>query len=301
MSMNYISYFSSALPGHLGGFVMAVKLNVADLEFILRQVKISEAHAGGTPLTEIYVDAAGNVVPQGTVGSVLAISSPLVPNGLRTVDGTYNNLVPGQETWGASDTPMPRLLNPNFINDADGDVMPLGPPGGPLVTNTNYGVIGVPSGSNGGHTGNVADADPRIISNLVVDQSVSNPAAVAAWFANDAALAAFHARHGEDAIPVRPGEGLITLNVVNANFEDQSLANGQPGVTTSALGNYSTTAPSGWSISGGVGGLFAPADTVSDTAGNLGPNVAWLTGGATLTQNSGTLTAGASYTLSLRV
>ena len=173
---------------------MTVKLNVADLDFILRQIKISEAHAAGTPLSEIWVDADGNVVPAGTPGALPAISDPHVPYGLRTVDGSYNNVVEGRETWGAADQAMPRLLDPNFRNDMDGDVMPLGPPGGPVVTNTDYGVIGAPSAGNGGNTGNVADADPRIISNLVVDQSINNPAAVEAWFASEAALAAFHLR-----------------------------------------------------------------------------------------------------------
>jgi len=280
---------------------MAVKLNIADLEFFLRQVKISEAHASGTPLTEIYVDADGNVVPEGTPGAVLAIPEALVPNGLRTVDGRYNNLIEGRETWGAADTPMPRLLSQTFLNDQDGDEMPLGAPGGPLVTNTDYGVIGAPSGTNGGHTGNVADADPRIISNLVVDQSTANPAVVEAWFANDAALAAFHERYGEDAIPIRPGEGPEALELLNTSFEDQPLLDGAPGVTSNPLGNFTTTAPSDWTITGGSGGLFAPVDSVSSTAGHPGPNVAWLTGGATLSQDSGTLTEGASYQLSLSV
>lgn len=280
---------------------MAVKLNVADLEFFIRQVKIAEAHAAGTPLTEIYVDADGNVVPEGTPGAVLAISHPLVPNGLRTVDGTLNNLVEGRETWGAADTAMPRMLSQSFRDDMDGDEMPLGAPGGPLVTNTDYSVIGAPSGTNGGHTGNVADADPRIISNLVVDQSTANPAAVEAWFSNDAALAAFHERYGEDAIPLRPGEGAEVLNIVNASFEDQSLLDGEPGVTSNPLGNFTTTAPSGWTIAGGSGGLFAPIDSVSASAGHPGPNVAWITGGATLSQDSGTLTEGASYQLTLSV
>ena len=278
---------------------MAVKLNIADLEFILRQIKISEAHAAGTPLTEIWVDVQGNVVPAGTPDALPAISHPLVPYGLRTVDGTYNNLLDGRETWGAADQTMPRMLTENFINDADGDVMPFGP-GGPVVTNTDYGVIGTPSGTNGGHTGNVADADPRIISNLVNDQSIANPAAVDAWFANDAAIAAFHARYGEDAIPVRPGEGSSVVPVANASFEEQSLASGEPGVVTDARGNYTTTAPTGWSITG-TGGLFAPVDTISATAGHPGPNVTWLTNGATLTQDSTTLTAGRSYQLGLSV
>jgi hypothetical protein len=38
-----------------------VELVRHDLEFILRQIKIAEAHAAGTPLTEIRVDANGNV------------------------------------------------------------------------------------------------------------------------------------------------------------------------------------------------------------------------------------------------
>ena len=47
-----------------------------DLEFILAQIKIAEAHAAGTPLSELVVD-------------------PHLPFGLRTVDGTYNNLIEG--------------------------------------------------------------------------------------------------------------------------------------------------------------------------------------------------------------
>lgn len=285
---------------------MAVKLNTADLQFILRQIKIAEANAAGTPLTEIYVDAAGNVVDADAPGAVLAIPDPLVPNGLRTVDGTYNNLVAGRETWGAADQAMPRLLDGSFLNDADGDEMPFGPPGPetPIVTNTDYGVIGAPTGNpmiNGGHTGNVADADPRIISNLIVDMSVNNPAAVEVWFASEAALAAFHERYGEDAIPVRPGEGTAPIALTNAGFEAQSLADGQPGVITDALGNYTLSAPTGWTISGGLGGTFSPAASVIDPAGHSGGNVAWLTSGAVLSQTAGVLTANSSYTLSFNV
>jgi len=66
--------------------------------------------------------------------------------GLRTVDGSYNNITPGREYWAAADTVMPRALDASFRNDADGDIFS---PGGPPMTNTNY---------NG--TGNVIDADP---------------------------------------------------------------------------------------------------------------------------------------------
>ena len=195
---------------------MAVSLNIADLEFILRQIKIAEAHASGTALTAIYVDAAGNpvIVPPGgpvPVGAIPALPDPHVPYGLRTVDGTYNNIVPGRETWGAADQPMPRLLDGSFINDQDGDTMVLGAtPGGVIaVTNTDYSIIGAPTSPfiNGGHTGNIADADPRTISNLVADMSINNPAVVAVWFNNEAAVAAWHAKPGnENLIPVVPGD-----------------------------------------------------------------------------------------------
>ena len=139
---------------------MAVKLNQADLQFILEQIKISEAHAAGADLADLIPD-------------------PHVPWGLRTVDGTYNNFIEGRETWGSSGQVMPRLLEPTTqLDDGDGDVMPLG--GGATVTNTDYGVIGQPGGGNGGHSGNVADADPRLISNLVADMGFTNPAAIVA-------------------------------------------------------------------------------------------------------------------------
>ncbi|MFG1342031.1 peroxidase family protein [Xanthobacter autotrophicus] len=152
-----------------------VQLVRNDLEFILQQIKISEAHAAGIPLTDIRLDASGNVIadpawylsPAFDPNAPRAIPDPKTPFGLRTVDGTYNNIIDGRETWGAADQPMPRMLDPNFINDADGDQMDLGPGG--IVTNTDYGAAG-----------NVADADPRLISNLVADMSFNNPAAIVA-------------------------------------------------------------------------------------------------------------------------
>ncbi|WP_183097160.1 peroxidase family protein [Mesorhizobium sp. YM1C-6-2] len=168
---------------------MAVKLNQHDLEFILKQIKIAEAnstaHAGedAVPLLHVRIDGDGNYGAEGT----LAISQPHLPYGLRTVDGSYNNLIPGRELWGASDQIMPRMLQPNWVSEQDeGTVDINGPvaPGG-VVDNTDYGIGGNPAnpalpGSNGGHTGNVIDSDPRIISNLIVDQTLKNPAAIMA-------------------------------------------------------------------------------------------------------------------------
>lgn len=187
----------------------AFTLNQADLAFILRQIKVAEAHAAGTALTSIYVDAAGNVVPQGTPGAVLAIPDPHVPVGLRTVDGSYNNVVPGRELWGSADQPMPRLLDGSFRNDADGDAFdPDGPGPAPTLLNGNY-----------AGPGSIVDADPRTISNLIADMSINNPAAVSAWFANPLAVAAWEEAH-PGMTPVAPGAvaGPNELAITNADL-----------------------------------------------------------------------------------
>ena len=72
-----------------------VSLVKHDLEFILKQIKIAEEHTAGTPLTDL-------------------VSHDLLPYGLRTVDGSYNNLGTGNELFGSSSQIMPRLLNPVF-------------------------------------------------------------------------------------------------------------------------------------------------------------------------------------------
>lgn len=184
---------------------MAVKLNQHDLEFVLKQIKIAEAHASGIPLNEIRVDADGNY---GTEGQ-LAISQPHLPYGLRTVDGSYNNIIPGRELWGAADQTMPRMFDPNWRNETDDSFDTNGPTqAGGDVTNGNY--------DSGGAGGSIADADPRIISNLIVDQSPNNPAALIA--------ALRHAGHEGDltakmASVTTPFAFLHDLKVANARVD----------------------------------------------------------------------------------
>src|SRR5215475_6679424 len=117
---------------------MAVTFIRSDLEFILQQIMIAERHAAGEDLLSL-------------------LPNSLVPFGLRTIDGTFNNVIPGQENFGAADELFPRLTDPFFRNDLDGDTFD----------------------ANGPAPGDVVDADPRIISNLIVDQTSRNPAAVA--------------------------------------------------------------------------------------------------------------------------
>ncbi|MEA2129772.1 MAG: hypothetical protein QOJ85_2663, partial [Solirubrobacteraceae bacterium] len=127
-----------------------------DLKFILKQIKIAEHHAA--TLT------AGN--PCGTlVGSGPdQIPDRLTSYGLRTVDGSCNNLFPGRETFAAADQPFPRLTKPTF-KSAEPTPPGFGPPG--------------PS-SYAQKKGNVFDSQPRVISNLIVDQTSTNPAAIRA-------------------------------------------------------------------------------------------------------------------------
>jgi Ca2+-binding RTX toxin-like protein len=125
----------------------------SDLDFILAQIKIAEAHAAGQPL---FGD--GGLVP--TYNSSL---------GLRTVDGTFNNLLPGQEQWGAANNPFPENLPLDFRPASD--VLDLNGPAPGGLTAGDY------SPSN--NPGNiVVDSTLRTISNLIVDQSLGNPAAV---------------------------------------------------------------------------------------------------------------------------
>ena len=116
-----------------------------DLRFIFRQIQVGQAHAGGTPLSSL-------------------VSDPQLPLGLRTVDGSFNNLVPGQTNFGQADLVFPRLLTPVFKDLAD-DAAAIPP------TNTYASVT----------PGNlVIDPEPRVATNLIADQTDSNPAAVAA-------------------------------------------------------------------------------------------------------------------------
>ncbi|WP_159081514.1 peroxidase family protein [Nocardioides sediminis] len=130
-----------------------------DLEHILKQIQIAEAHAaGGRLLCARPTDTTGKCVPD-----------PALPLGLRTVDGSYNNLL--EPTYGSADQPFPRKLP---VHWRKAEAAPQGaPPNDPADT----------AMCDEGETcysqskGFVYDSEPRVISNLIVDQTVANPAA----------------------------------------------------------------------------------------------------------------------------
>ncbi len=128
----------------------------SDLDFILAQIKIAEAHSAGQPLF-----GPGGLVPAYNVAW-----------GLRTVDGSYNHLLPGQEMWGAAGAEFPELMPPVY-RPADGT--PFDPDGaGPapaMPTASNYNPSNNPNSL-------VFDSSLRTISNLLVDQTLGNPAAI---------------------------------------------------------------------------------------------------------------------------
>jgi Ca2+-binding RTX toxin-like protein len=126
------------------------ELNASDLRFILKQIKIAEHHvANTTGLTGpcgALIGEDPNQIPSGGVGVTL-------PWGLRTVDGSCNNIVEGQPNFGTADETFPRIAP---REDRAGY---------PVPNNAEIPTM---------------DRTPRTISNLIVDQSPNNPAAEAA-------------------------------------------------------------------------------------------------------------------------
>jgi len=143
---------AKAAPTPVGaGFTVTT----ADLAYILKQIKIAEAHVANTTSAT------------GPCGALVGRGPNQVPNaltsyGLRTVDGSCNNLIPGRESYGAADKVFPRLTKAEF-QGAEPSV--FGPPAPSSYTQAS---------------GSVFDSRPRTISNLIVDQTSTNPAALAA-------------------------------------------------------------------------------------------------------------------------
>ena len=148
----------------------------ADLAFILKQIKIAERHSRAfegnpDPGTPINPDPIGDpMYCQSMVGpGANQIPDRLTSYGLRTVDGSCNNLFPGRDKFAAADVPFPRLTKPIFSAAQPSPTDFFGPGSGTI-----------PSSSYAQKKGFVFDDEPRVISNLIVDQTSTNPAAIAA-------------------------------------------------------------------------------------------------------------------------
>ncbi len=179
-----------------------------DLDFILEQIKISEEHArktvnpnpgeenpdpvGDPNYCSVLIGNGPNQIPSGQGAEEL-------PFGVRVLDGTCNNLVAqSRYAWGAADQEFIRLT-PAAFRDAE--------------AGTTY------NGDNAGANppGFVIDSEPRVTSNLIVDQTAANPAAVEAG-----GPGADISPDGDVEIPnVAPDEGL------SAPFNDMFTFFGQ--------------------------------------------------------------------------
>src|SRR5215813_12421963 len=122
-------------------------LTAGDVRYIYDQILVAQDHAAGLAL----LGPGPNQV-----------HDPQLPRGLRTVDGSFNNLVPvpDQHLFGAADLLFPRMTGTKdpvsgkikgIFRDAD--------------AGTSYKQL----------SGTVVDASPRLITNLIVDQSANNP------------------------------------------------------------------------------------------------------------------------------
>ena len=159
-----------ALVAGTFGTAMAVRpavasrigLTQADLAFILRQIRIAEAHPDGATL------CTDPGFPADPTLCATEVTDPTLPYGLRTVDGRFNNLLAGQSGFGAADRRFPRLVPAVFLPADSGD--PDGPGPAPDAVTSYAQTSGV-----------VFDARPRLVSDLVSDQTDANPAATAAY------------------------------------------------------------------------------------------------------------------------
>jgi beta-lactam-binding protein with PASTA domain/Ca2+-binding RTX toxin-like protein len=138
-----------------------------DLRFIFHQIEVAQNHAAPPTST---CPGCGTLLGPG-VNQVNLFGTPnaQLPLGLRTVDGSFNNLVtvPDQHMFGAADLVFPRLTTPNY---RAAEPMTISQNGQPVGSPTSYSQ----------KSGFVTDSQPRIISNLIVDQTANNPAAFAA-------------------------------------------------------------------------------------------------------------------------
>jgi Ca2+-binding RTX toxin-like protein len=165
-------------------------VTAGDLTFILKQIKIAERHARafkGDPTAAPQPNPHAAADPSyclSMIGSAPdQVPDPLTSYGLRTVDGECNNLVSvlattsannnqatptvtNHPTFGSADQPFPRLTTPMFRT---AEAAPAAFGGGPVTSYAQKTANNV-----------VYDTQPRLISNLIVDQTSTNPAAVAA-------------------------------------------------------------------------------------------------------------------------
>lgn len=157
------------------------QINFADLQRILESIKIAERDAAGENLLAVITEiATGSPALAGTT----FVNAANLPLGLRRVDGSDNHLIPGSPNGvltGASDQPFTRLVQPRYISATGTAPLDLDPGASSLLVNNSSYEPGPLHTQNDQpiHPNSLVDASVRTISNLIVDQTVNNPAAIA--------------------------------------------------------------------------------------------------------------------------
>ena len=197
-----------------------INLTIGDLQYILDQIKMAEAHATRTKLTAPTLlnpngydktsclsasDLTSAATPTfGATGFSRPYTfDPTFPLGLRQVDGMCNNIqATGNYTWGAADQPFRRLY--------------------PAVrTGNNYPVALTPT--------NLTDSEVRNISNIISDQTAPN-VSNGLKLGNAAAVAAARGVTPTGTLPTETAVNATTL----ATTQVLSIANVSPDFGLSA-------------------------------------------------------------------
>ena len=149
-------------------------ITAADLYSILLEVKVYEEHNRAIAQFIANNNRAPSPLESAELLKALIGGLPMEPVGIRTTSGIYNNLPPGDPNFNTSDQSFPRFVPPSFTSGQAGDGFDAnGPAPDGLITNASYAPGAIPGN-------NVVDVEPRIISNLIADQTTANPAAVQA-------------------------------------------------------------------------------------------------------------------------
>lgn len=221
-------------------YVMPVgHLNITynDLQYILDQIKMGEAHAKrtATSLTNLSVDVGSTTIkyPYNVTGADRCLTATDVaaaatlsygatglsgsylwtaedPLGVRTVNGECNNISSVMAEPSGSTTP--KAGDTAAWGSAEKTFTRLAPqaniPNSTLTLTNTQKLYETP-------TANVVDPSPRVISNLISDQSLNNPAAVAAGYEASSVLYGVDAYATEIAINATTGDTSTILSIPN--------------------------------------------------------------------------------------
>lgn len=209
-----------------------------DLQYILDQIKMGEAHAkrtaaslsslsvGGTPTstikfpfdvtsinrcltaTDVASAATSAFGATGLSGSYLWTAED--PLGVRTVNGECNNISAVMAE--SSGTATPKTADSAAWGSAEQVFPRLAPQANSSSTSL---VLTDAQKKYQDPTSNVTDSSPRVISNLISDQSLNNPAAIAAAYEASSVLYGATSYATEIAVNATTGDTSTILSIPN--------------------------------------------------------------------------------------